>query len=112
MAAPFTFDPTPVPIKDYAARMGKTEETLVLLHLKGEFPALRKIGRDWYVLPASVVRMSFDGDEAEGREMEGDVGRSDGQAPPVLQQAQRRTRGSAQGGGHAQDPAEHHALED
>jgi hypothetical protein len=73
MSVPIFFDPCPVPAKVYAERMGVTLETLVLMHVKGDFRALEKIGRNWFVMPARVIQLSLDGDSQEGRAVDGDV---------------------------------------
>ena len=80
MAAPIFFDPCPVPAKTYAERMGVSEETLVLMHLRGDFKALEKIGKKWFVLPARVIQLSLDnGDTQEGRAVSGGLPRPDGE---------------------------------
>ena len=107
---PLFFDPTPIPVKQYAERMGKSPETLILLHLNGQFPCLEKIGRDWYVLPVKVVKLSLDGDEA-GQSVEGDLGRSAGEEESLLQQDQRRGRGKAKNRRHAEGGGPTHPLD-
>lgn len=64
-ALPIYVDPTPVPVDVYAERMKTTVETLMVQYHKGKFPALRRFGRSWYVMPVAVARMSIeDGDVA------------------------------------------------
>ena len=97
MAVVVQVDPTPIPLAKAAADMACKPETLVKRFHSGTFPALRKIGGEWYVLPLLLVKMSNDGDADEGREIPGDVGQpGDREAGAVLQLRKRRRRGKAE----------------
>ena len=100
MSAPFVvhIDPTPIPAKKAAENMGVTVETLILRHARGEFPALFKNGRRWYVNPQILLQLGH-GDTDEGRKVEGDMGGPAGQAEAVLQPDKRGTRGDAKSSG-------------
>ena len=92
MSVPIFFDPCPIPAELYAERMGIRIETLVALHLRGEFRALEKIGKSWFVLPARVIQLSLNGDSEEGRQVSGGLQGQDGETDSGLRIDRRGSR--------------------
>ena len=104
MALAIQVDPTPIPLAKYVERVGGTAETWIARHHKGQFPCMKKVGGEWYILPAAVLAWSLnDGNDSEGREIQSDVAEpsneQEGDIPkPVKSRGRRKAKGGKEEG--------------